>query len=430
MVSTRIYSVTQLNQEIKGLLESNPSFLNLFVQGEISNHKPHPSGHHYMTIKDQDASISAVLFRTDAARLRFRLQNGMKVVARGRVSSFPKSGQVQLYLADMMPDGEGALHLQFEQLKEKLYADGLFDDARKRSLPVYPERIALITSPSGAVVQDMLRILRRRWPMARVDLFPALVQGSAAPDDLVQAIHAVNRHGKSALIILGRGGGSLEDLWAFNEEQVAREIYASGIPVISAVGHEPDVTIADFVADLRAPTPSGAAELATPDAQEVQQTLTMLERRMLAAHRSTHGGQMMRLRVLQERLAAQTPVQYLRGRKIAVESLEGQLRRTMRSRLDESNLAVDYAVRRTTSAIDRILAGKSAQLGRNIASVDALSPLKVLGRGYAVATDENGAVITDAQTLRKGDRFDIRFAQGTAFCAVCEIKKGNHHGRT
>lgn len=279
MASSRIYTVTQLNQEIKSLLESNPSFFNLFVRGEISNYKPHPSGHHYMTIKDEGAAIQAVMFRSDAAKLRFRLQNGMKVVARGRISSFPKSGQVQLYLADMMPDGAGALHMQFEQLKEKLYAEGLFDPMHKRQIPPFPERIGLVTSPSGAAIRDMLRILARRWPMARIELYPSLVQGNAAPADLVRALQLANQKGTAEVLVIGRGGGSLEDLWAFNEECVARAIYESRIPVVSAVGHEPDVTISDFVADLRAPTPSGAAELIAPNAEDCTATLTLLQHR-------------------------------------------------------------------------------------------------------------------------------------------------------
>ena len=261
---SHVYSVTQLNQEIKGLLESNPTFRNVFVQGEISNYKQHTSGHHYMTLKDEGGAINAVMFRGDAARLRFRLQNGMKVIARGRVSSFPKTGQVQLYMADLMPDGAGALHMAFEQLKSRLYMEGLFAQEHKKEIPQMPETIALITSPTGAAVRDMIRILGRRWPLAKIEVWPVLVQGARAPADIAQTIALANVYGSADVIIVGRGGGSLEDLWAFNEEIVARAIYDSKIPVISAVGHEPDVTIADFVADLRAPTPSGAAELAVP----------------------------------------------------------------------------------------------------------------------------------------------------------------------
>ena len=310
-----IYTVTQLNQQIKGMLESNPSFRNIFVQGEISNYKQHTSGHHYMTLKDADGAISAVLFRADAARLRFRLMNGMKVIARGRVSSFPKTGQVQLYLADLMPDGTGALHLAFEQLKSKLYAEGLFDQSHKQEIPRMPHTIALATSPTGAAVRDMIRILGRRYPLAEVQLWPVLVQGENAAADIAKTIARVNAHGQADVMIVGRGGGSLEDLWAFNEEIVARAIYNSKIPVISAVGHEPDVTIADFVADLRAPTPSGAAELAVPDRGELSILIDREQERLMTALENRLNGLANRLQAQEDRLARCTPAQYVAERE-------------------------------------------------------------------------------------------------------------------
>ena len=232
---SRVYTVTQLNTEIKGVLESNPSFRNVFVQGEISNYKQHTSGHHYMTLKDEGGAINAVLFRSDAMRLKFRPANGMKVIARGRVSSFPKTGQVQLYIADLVPDGAGALHMAFEQLKRRLYEEGLFDEAHKQPLPLMPERIALVTSPTGAAVHDMLRILKRRFPLAEVQIWPVLVQGESAPAEIARTLRIVSSLHAVDLVITGRGGGSLEDLWAFNDERVARAIYECEIPVISAV---------------------------------------------------------------------------------------------------------------------------------------------------------------------------------------------------
>ena len=282
-VST-VYSVTRLNNEIKELLDAVPGYRNLLVQGEISNYKAHSSGHHYMTLKDEGAAINAVMFRSDAMRLKFRLENGMKVIVRARVSSFPRTGQVQLYISEVIPDGAGALNLAFEQLKNKLQAEGLFDPAHKKPIPACPQRIALVTSPTGAAVRDMIRILGRRWPLARVTLYPAQVQGQGAAESIARALMLANAIGEADVILCGRGGGSMEDLWAFNEEAVARAIYDSEIPVISAVGHEPDVTIADFVADLRAPTPSGAAELAVPDRAELCAVCPR------AGYPSAHGG--------------------------------------------------------------------------------------------------------------------------------------------
>ena len=317
---SHIYSVTQLSQEIKNLLESRADFRNIFVQGEISNYKQHTSGHHYMTLKDAGGAISAVLFRTDAQRLRFQLANGMKVIARGRVSSFPKTGQVQLYLADLMPDGAGALHLAFEQRKEKLYREGLFDAAHKKPLPSMPETIALVTSPTGAAVHDMLRILARRFPLARVQIWGVLVQGDKAGESIARAIKAVNAHGQAQVMVVGRGGGSLEgSFWAFNEEVVARAIFASKIPVVSAVGHEPDVTISDFTADLRAPTPSGAAELIVPDCAELRLQLDRQLERLAHAVRKQLTETRTRTAVLVERLGRYAPAQYAAEQRRRVE---------------------------------------------------------------------------------------------------------------
>ena len=422
MASSRIYTVTQLNQEIKSLLESNPSFFNLFVRGEISNYKPHPSGHHYMTIKDEGAAIQAVMFRSDAAKLRFRLQNGMKVVARGRISSFPKRGQVQLYLADMMHDGAGALHMQFEQLKEKLYAEGLFDPMHKRQIPPFPERIGLVTSPSGAAIRDMLRILARRWPMARIELYPSLVQGNAAPADLVRALQLANQKGTAEVLVIGRGGGSLEDLWAFNEECVARAIYESRIPVVSAVGHEPDVTISDFVADLRAPTPSGAAELIAPNAEDVRQTLTLLQHRMKTVMGKKYVQHSLRLEALPKRLMVRIPLPYLRDRSQLVQEFNKRLKRSMQSRMNEKGIAVDYAVRNMEAPMQHILIQQRARLTQSCAALDALSPLKVLSRGYAVVQNRRGDVVTAADRLVTGESICVRFAKGRSICEVREIK--------
>lgn len=418
-----IYTVTQLNQQIKGMLESNPSFRNIFVQGEISNYKQHTSGHHYMTLKDADGTISAVLFRADAARLRFRLMNGMKVIARGRVSSFPKTGQVQLYLADLMPDGTGALHLAFEQLKSKLYAEGLFDQSHKQEIPRMPHTIALVTSPTGAAVRDMIRILGRRYPLAEVQLWPVLVQGENAAADIAKTIARINAHGQADVIIVGRGGGSLEDLWAFNEEIVARAIYNSKIPVISAVGHEPDVTIADFVADLRAPTPSGAAELAVPDRGELSILIDREQERLMTALENRLNGLANRLQAQEDRLARCTPAQYVAERRRRTEELIERMRLAQLRKIDSLKTGFSYHEKKLRDMPGVLLERRRGKLQSLSGQLDALSPLRVLARGFSVVTDAQNKIITDSADLQTGDAVTLRFAQGTAKAQITSVQK-------
>ncbi len=418
-----IYTVTQLNQQIKGMLESNPSFRNIFVQGEISNYKQHTSGHHYMTLKDADGAISAVLFRADAVRLRFRLMNGMKVIARGRVSSFPKTGQVQLYLADLMPDGTGALHLAFEQLKSKLYAEGLFDQSHKQEIPRMPHTIALVTSPTGAAVRDMIRILGRRYPLAEVQLWPVLVQGENAAADIAKTIARINAHGQADVIIVGRGGGSLEDLWAFNEEIVARAIYNSKIPVISAVGHEPDVTIADFVADLRAPTPSGAAELAVPDRGELSILIDREQERLMTALENRLNGLANRLQAQEDRLARCTPAQYVAERRRRTEELIERMRLAQLRKIDSLKTGFSYHEKKLRDMPDILLERRRGKLQSLSGQLDALSPLRVLARGFSVVTDAQNKIITDSADLQTGDAVTLRFAQGTAKAQITSVQK-------
>ena len=418
-----IYTVTQLNQQIKGMLESNPSFRNIFVQGEISNYKQHTSGHHYMTLKDADGAISAVLFRADAARLRFRLMNGMKVIARGRVSSFPKTGQVQLYLADLMPDGTGALHLAFEQLKSKLYAEGLFDPSHKQEIPRMPRTIALVTSPTGAAVRDMIRILGRRYPLAEVQLWPVLVQGENAAVDIAKTIARINAHGQADVMIVGRGGGSLEDLWAFNEEIVARAIYNSKIPVISAVGHEPDVTIADFVADLRAPTPSGAAELAVPDRGELSILIDREQERLMTALENRLNGLVNRLQAQEDRLARCTPAQYVAERRRRTEELIERMRLAQLRKIDSLKTGFSYHEKKLRDMPGVLLERRRGKLQSLSGQLDALSPLRVLARGFSVVTDAQNKIITDSADLQTDDAVTLRFAQGTAKAQITSVQK-------
>ena len=419
-----VYSVTRLNNEIKDLLDAVPGYRNLLVQGEISNYKAHSSGHHYMTLKDEGASINAVMFRSDAMRLKFRLENGMKVIVRARVSSFPRTGQVQLYISEVIPDGAGALNLAFEQLKRKLQAEGLFDPAHKKPIPACPQRIALVTSPTGAAVRDMIRILGRRWPLAKVTLYPAQVQGQGAAESIARALMLANAVGEADVILCGRGGGSMEDLWAFNEEVVARAIYDSDIPVISAVGHEPDVTIADFVADLRAPTPSGAAELAVPDRAEYALSVRTLDTRLrTAAHKQIEVWRQ-RLTTLQERLELRTPANYIAEKRLLLDQMTDRLCAALPARLTREEQKLTVLRQRLLTAGQGGLHRRRLRFAQTVATLDAISPLRVLARGYAVATrGKRGAVVTDAAALKAGDTLHIRFAKGAANCRVTDTEE-------
>lgn len=424
-----IYSVSQLNNEIKELLDAVPGYRNLLVQGEISNYKAHSSGHHYMSLKDADASINAVMFRSDAMRLKFRLENGMKVIVRARVSSFPRTGQVQLYISEVIPDGAGALNLAFEQLKAKLQAEGLFDPMYKKPIPRMPRKIALVTSPTGAAVRDMIRILGRRWPLAEVTLYPALVQGQGAADSIARAIGLANAIGDADVILCGRGGGSMEDLWAFNEEAVARAIFASEIPVISAVGHEPDVTIADFVADLRAPTPSGAAELAVPDRVEYALRVRTLDTRLHAAALGQIQQRQRQLHTLQQRLEARNPTRYIEEKRVLLDRTTDRLQAAFPAYLAREGQKLTLLRRRLLAAGKDGVQRRRLRFARTVATLDAISPLRVLARGYAVANKGvRGAVITDAAMLKAGDNLHIRFAKGAANCRVTDIEEERNDG--
>lgn len=399
--NSAVLTVSQVNQTIKQMLEETSTFRSLYVQGELSNYKAHSSGHRYFTLKDEQSALSAVMFRSDASRLRFRPQNGMKVIARGRISSYPKTGQVQMYVADMMPDGIGSLTIAFEQLKQRLYQEGLFDTERKKPFPEFPSTIAIVTSPTGAAVRDMIRILRRRYPIAAVELHPVRVQGEGAAQEIAQAIADVNRRGNADLIITGRGGGSLEDLWAFNEEVVARAIAASDIPVISAVGHEPDVTISDFAADARASTPSNAAELCVPDRMELQRLLRSLSAEMTAAMHNRLDRERRSYQALEHRRELRTPSAYLQDRRFAL----------------------DHVVTRLQAAAEQNLARHHRQFGELAAYLDAFSPLKVLARGYSVTQREDGRIVTSSALLKKQERITVRFAKGSAVCTVEQVKR-------
>ncbi len=402
IMEEKIFSVTDLNNRIKGLLDLDPMLQNVCVKGELSNYKVYPSGHHYFTLKDAESSIRCVMFKGSAMKLRFRPESGMGVLAIGRVSVYPRDGAYQLYCSDMRMDGLGDLYVAYEQLKARLTAEGLFDPSHKKPIPRFPARIAVITSGAGAAVRDIIRVSGKRWPMAKIIVMPVRVQGVEAPAEIRGAIAYANRYNVADLIITGRGGGSIEDLWAFNDERVVRAIYESEIPVISAVGHEPDVTISDFVADLRAATPSNGAELAVPEQDEMRQYLDSLEIRSRQALVKKLDNYRRRLSELASRPVLKSPTGYIELKRMETEMLRNRL------------LAVQE---RRISALRHAYVGYAATL-------DALSPLKVLSRGYAVPSGSDGRVIRSADEAKIGESIELTLSDGALRCKVEEKLKG------
>lgn len=397
----QVLSVGQISEYIKMTMDADPRLRNIAVRGEISNYKVYPSGHHYFTLKDEQGAMKCVMFRSSASKLKFRPENGMKVIAMGSVTVYVRDGAYQLYVNAMTVDGVGDLYAAFEQLKEKLAAQGLFNPEHKKPLPRYPGTIGIITSEAGAAVHDMLRILRKRYPLTNVRLLPVRVQGAEAPAEIAAAIGYANHHRLADLLIVGRGGGSIEDLWAFNDERVARAIYASEIPVISAVGHEPDVTISDFVADLRAATPSNAAELAVPDQDALRQMLDSANDALVTAMTRRLKQSREQLEHLAQRPVLRSPLASFESRKKALDLLQTRL----------------------MSAQNQNLARQRQRFVAQTAKLDALSPLKVLTRGYAVASAEDGHIIRSAEEVRPGETMTVRVSDGTITATVIEGNK-------
>ena len=394
-----IFGVTEVNNLVKLLLDNEPMLANITVRGELSNYKMYPSGHHYFSLKDPEGAIRCVMFKGSAMKLRFRPENGMKVLVTGRVTVFPRDGAYQLYCNTMTPEGVGDLAVAFEQLKAKLYAEGLFDPAYKKPLPAYPEKIAIVTSSAGAAVHDMIRILRRRYPIAKVILLPVRVQGAEAPPEIAGAIRYADKWKIGDVIITGRGGGSMEDLWAFNDERVARAIYACETPVISAVGHEPDVTISDFVADARASTPSNAAEIAVPDQVELLRWLRGAGERMEQTETA-------RLEALREKLET------LAQKRCITDHL---------AYVQDKRMELVHVQQRMGDLAAGQLARKRQGFAALAASLDAMSPLKVLGRGYAMVQNEAGQILKSYQDAAPGDRVTVTLGEGGLTARVEEV---------
>ena len=400
-MAQQVLSITQINEYIRGKLDEDTLLNGVAVKGEISNYKLYPSGHHYFTLKDESSALKCVMFKGNALRLRFRPENGMKIIAMGKISVYPRDGAYQLYCTAMAMDGVGDLYAAFEQLKKKLAAEGLFAPEHKKPLPKYPGTIGIVTSSAGAAVHDMLRILKKRYPLSHVKLLPVRVQGVEAPGEIAAAIRYANHYNLADLLIVGRGGGSIEDLWAFNDERVAHAIFESRIPVISAVGHEPDVTISDYVADLRAATPSNAAELAVPDRESLGQILDSMAGAMVTALTRQIRSARQHLSVLSASPALKSPESYLNQKKKSLELLKNRL----------------------VSAENQNISRNSQRYIALTAKLDAMSPLKVLTRGYAMAQTGDGSLLRSVDQVEAGERITVFVSDGSISATVMEKKE-------
>lgn len=391
-MEAKIATVSQINSYLKRMIDSNEVLNNIWIKGEISNFKLHYSGHMYITLKDEGSVLKAVMFRSAVSGLSFRPGDGMKVLARGRISVYEAGGAYQLYIEEMIPDGVGALYLAYEQLKKKLSDEGLFNEEYKKPIPRFPEKVGVVTAATGAAVRDIINVCSRRFPYAEIILYPTLVQGEDAAAQIAGAIWYFNKTDMVDTLIVGRGGGSIEDLWAFNEEIVARAIFDSHIPVISAVGHETDFTIADFVADLRAPTPSAAAEIAVPSSAELYAGISGMFTRLINAENKI----IERKRFLVESLKVKSPQDVLREKSLRLDSLVKSMENSFNLKLLENK----------------------KHFSEICAKLEVLSPLSVMARGYAIATDDDGNVLKKTKDLKKDTEFDLRLSDGSKRCRV------------
>lgn len=391
-------SVTDLNLYIKDIIAVDDILGDVLVKGEISNFKAHSSGHMYMSLKDSGSVLRAVMFRSAAAKLTFAPQNGTKVVAHGRIAVYERDGQYQLYIDKMQPEGQGDLYAAFEMLKQKLAKEGLFDPAHKKRLPKYPKRIGVVTAPTGAAIRDIINVLTRRFSYADIVLYPVLVQGENSAASIVSAINYFNATKSADVLIVGRGGGSIEDLWSFNEEAVARAIYDCEIPIVSAVGHEIDFTISDFVADLRAPTPSAAAELVVPSQDELSEKFNNVYKLIYKQARQIIENRRMRVERCADRPIFKNP----------------------KDRIDDKRIYLDNLEHMFETAAQSVLKEKKRLLSENAAKLDAMSPLGTLGRGYSVAKSDNGVIIRSVEQIKDGDLISVTVADGSFGARVCE----------
>jgi exodeoxyribonuclease VII large subunit len=445
MKEKRYLTVAALTKYIKRKFDADPHLQGVHVKGEISNFKQHSSGHMYFTLKDDKARILAVMFSSDARAMKFIPENGMKVLITGNITVYEQSGQYQIYVKNMQPDGIGELYLAYEQLKEKLEKEGLFSPAHKKPLPKYPKTIGVITSPTGAAVRDIITTIKRRYPVASILIFPAIVQGDQAPNSIVNAIKKANEMDKVDCLIVGRGGGSIEELWAFNEEIVVRAIYTSTIPIISAVGHETDFTIADFVADMRAPTPTGAAELAVPHVDELMERILTRQTRMLRVMKERVHYSQERLKQIErsyafryprrayeqkmeqvdkatERLVKGAEKQFLTQKEAYLNLYRRIERHKPRELLNEAREQHEKAERQLNRMMTAILADKQKDFRQMLTTLEALSPLKVMERGYSLVYDDSGKLVKSVSRISKEDQLTVRMADGSIQCQVLNVE--------
>ncbi len=403
MLYDKTVSVTELNSIIKSLLEGEPFLSDVFVRGEISNFKAHSSGHFYFSLKDEGGILKSVMFRSSAVNLPFLPENGMKVVAHGRISSYVRDGQYQLYADSMEPDGIGSLYVAFEQLKSKLSKEGLFDENRKKAIPKIPRRVGVITSPTGAAVRDIINVTGRRFPYAEIVIYPSLVQGPDAALSLCNGVQYFNEKNHVDTIIIGRGGGSLEDLWAFNDEMLARTISASDIPIISAVGHETDFTICDFVSDMRAPTPSAAAEIAVPDMQELKRKINNIISRESSVLSLKIDSYRKRLSLIKNSRVLLSPM----------------------NMIDDKNLSVLELSKKLDNLIDLSISEKRHKLSAAVGQLNALNPLSIVSRGYSAIFDDTGSVVKSIKDVNVGETVDLKVSDGTIKANVISVVEVN-----
>lgn len=443
MEKVQYLTVQALTRYIKRKFDFDPHLQDVFVKGEISNYKKHTSGHLYFTLKDNKARILAVMFSSQAKKLRFEPENGMTVLLHGEVTVYEPSGQYQIYVKEMEPEGIGALYLAFEQLKEKLSKEGLFNKDRKKPLPLYPKTVGVVTSPTGAAIRDILTTIKRRYPIAKIIIYPALVQGIAAAASIVSAIETANSRKEADLLIVGRGGGSIEELWAFNEEAVARAIFASEIPVISAVGHETDTTIADFVADLRAPTPTGAAELAVPNIDDLIERILNRKIRLIRAIKERTNVESKRLDRLTKSYAFRYPQKLFEQKTEHLDRTVEQANRLLKQKITDTNQKMKYLeqrlksnhpqgqfdaannklgqqVKRMSRSFEAIFKLKEKEFLNQVSTLNVLSPLKVMERGYSIAYDSEDHIIKSINNVKVGDSIKVTLTDGTLKAKIIE----------
>lgn len=446
MEKVQYLTVQALTKYIKRKFDFDPHLQDVFVKGEISNYKKHTSGHLYFTLKDNKAKILAVMFSSQAKKLRFEPENGMTVLLHGEVTVYEPSGQYQIYVKEMEPEGIGALYLAFEQLKEKLSKEGLFNKDRKKPLPLYPKTVGVVTSPTGAAIRDILTTIKRRYPIAKIIIYPALVQGNAAAPSIVSAIETANARKEADLLIVGRGGGSIEELWAFNEEAVARAIFASEIPVISAVGHETDTTIADFVADLRAPTPTGAAELAVPNIDDLIERILNRKIRLIRAIKERTNVESKRLDRLTKSYAFRYPQKLFEQKTEHLDRTVEQANRLLKQKIADTNQKMKYLeqrlkinhpqaqfdaannklgqqVKRMSRSFEAIFKLKEKEFLSQVSTLNVLSPLKVMERGYSIAYDSEDHIIKSINHVKVGDSIKVTLTDGTLKAKIIERKE-------